>query len=112
PQRITPAWYSHSMPGSPPRLQLVQIFNHFLHAAHHESESIVIELVGRVARRMIVRITKRRGVGDHDAGITVSPERPLIRPTDPGNKCGKRRAFGWNLCMLAKKRARATEQRA
>ncbi len=30
------------------QLQLIQFFDHFLHAADHERKPIVIELVGRV----------------------------------------------------------------
>src|SRR5438046_2767660 len=56
------------------RLQFIQIFNHFLHAADHEREAIVIKFVGRIARGVIVRITKRRGVGDHDGWVTMLPE--------------------------------------
>ena len=56
------------------QLQLIQFFDHFLHSADHERKPIVIELIGRVVSGMIVRIAKRRGVSDHDAGITVSPE--------------------------------------
>src|SRR5205814_2115833 len=33
-----------------------------------------------------MRVTKRRGVGNHDAGIAVPPESPLIRPTDTRNE--------------------------
>src|SRR5439155_20745142 len=60
---------------------------------------------------MVVRITERRGVGDHDARITAPPERPLVRPTDARNECWKRSAFGRNLRMFAKERDDATEQR-
>ena len=60
---------------------------------------------------MIVRIPKWRSVGDHDAGVTVLPKWPLIRPADAGNKPGKRCAFGWNLCLLAEKRDDAAKQR-
>jgi hypothetical protein len=34
--------------GQRPRLQVIQIFNHFLHAADYERETVVIEFVGRV----------------------------------------------------------------
>src|SRR5439155_8649686 len=60
---------------------------------------------------MIVRIPKWRSVGDHDAGVTVLPKWPLIRPADAGNKPGKRCAFGWNLCLVAEKRDDAAKQR-
>src|SRR4029077_7159346 len=56
------------------QLQFIQIFDHFLHTADHERETIVIKFVGRVVRRVIVRITKRRGVGYHDGGVTMLPE--------------------------------------
>ena len=59
---------------STPRLQLSQLFNHFLHAADDEREAVVVKFVRRVVRRVIVRITKRRGVGDHDRRITMLPE--------------------------------------
>src|SRR5437899_7017915 len=59
---------------------------------------------------MVVRIAKWRGVGDHDTGITVAPERPLIRPAHAGNERGKRGAFGWNLCILTKERDDAMKE--
>jgi serine protease AprX len=64
--------------GHRPRLQFVEIFNHFLHTADHQREPVVIELLGRVARRMVMRITERCSVSDHDARITTPPERPLV----------------------------------
>lgn len=64
--------------GRRPLLKFVEAFNHFLHAADHQRKPVVIQLVMRVARRMVVRITERRGVGDHDARITTPPERPLV----------------------------------
>src|SRR6266403_3213968 len=60
---------------------------------------------------MVIRITKRRGVSDHDPRVTVAPERPLIRPTDAGNKAGKRGAFGWDPCIFAKERDDAMKER-
>src|SRR6267378_6835637 len=60
---------------------------------------------------MVIRITKRRGVSDHDPRVTVAPERPLIRPTDAGNEAGKRGAFGWDLCIFAKERDDAMKER-
>ena len=34
--------------GHPPRLEFIQILDHFLHAANHERKAIVIEFVGSV----------------------------------------------------------------
>ena len=62
------------MPVSTLSFQVSELFDDFLHAANHKREAIVIELVGCVFRRMIIRITKRRGVGDHDAGIAMPPK--------------------------------------
>jgi hypothetical protein len=55
-------------------LQAVKILDHFLHAADYECEAIVIKFVWPVARRVIVRISKRGGVGDHDSRVTLLPE--------------------------------------
>src|SRR5437016_12169692 len=77
------------------RLQPIKFFDDFLHAADYEREPIVIKFVGRITGRVIVRISKRRGISDHDGRITILPERPLVRPTDAGNKPGKRCSFRW-----------------
>ena len=39
-----------SGPGSPTPATVVEAFDHFLHAADHKREAVVIEFVGRVAR--------------------------------------------------------------
>src|SRR5262245_60420995 len=39
-------------------------------------------------------ITKRHRVGNHDSGIAMLPERPLVGPTYTGHKAGQRGAFG------------------
>src|SRR5688572_21048998 len=47
--------------------------------ADHQREAIVFELVRRVTRFVIMRITERRRIGDHDrGGIAALPERPLV----------------------------------
>ena len=53
-----------------------------LHTANDERKAIVLELVRRVGGRVIMRITKRRRVGDHESGIATLPERPLVGPSD------------------------------
>jgi hypothetical protein len=69
------AWQRRSdCRGHRPRLQFVQAFDDFLHAANHQRKPVVIEFVGRVVGGMIIRITEGRSVRDHDAGIAVLPE--------------------------------------
>ena len=58
-----------------------------------------------------MRVAKRRCVGNHDAGITVLPESPLIGPRDARDKRRKRRAFGWNSCMFPEEGDGAAQQR-
>ena len=43
------------------------------------------DLLWRVSRGVIPRIPERRRVGYHDAGISLLPECPVIRPTQSGN---------------------------
>src|SRR2546430_10682482 len=57
-----------------------------------------------------MRISKGRGVCDHDAGITVLPKGPLVRPRDAGNECRQCGAFGRNFFLRAKNRYRAAQQ--
>ena len=51
-----------------------QPLDHFLHPGYDASHGIVIELVRRIARRVVMRVAKRRRVGHHDPGVTVLPE--------------------------------------
>ena len=55
-----------------------------LEAADDLRELIERDLVRRVLRPVVPRVTIRRGVGDHDGGISGPPERPLVRPSHTG----------------------------
>ena len=74
----------------------------FFHSPYDASHGVIIQFVGCVAGRMIMRIAERRGVGDHDARVAVLPERPLVGPTNSRNHRGQGRALGWDLGLPAK----------
>src|SRR4029453_10622855 len=57
-----------------------------------------------------MRIAKGCGVGDHDARITMLPERPLVRPTNTRNERWQRRPFGWNFGVFSEETDDSTEQ--
>src|SRR5438477_12032672 len=59
-----------------------------------------------------MRITKWRSVCNHDAGIAMLPESPLIRPADTRNERWQSGAFGRNSCMFTKESYGAAQQRA
>ena len=100
-------------PSRRPRLQLLaESLDHFLHAADDKRKTIVIEFVRCVGGAVIIRVTKWRGIGDHDAGIAVLPKSPLIRPTDARNERWKSGAFGRNSCMFTKKSDGTAQERA
>ena len=46
----------------------------------HPCHAQVIELFGRVGRRVVMRITVERGVGNHERAVALAPERELIAP--------------------------------
>src|SRR5438067_1573092 len=90
-----------------PALQFISVRefrDDFLQSANDQREAIIIEFVGRVGRAVVMRITKWRGVGDHNPGITVLPKCPLVRPRDAGNERRQRCAFGWEFFRLAEDR--------
>ncbi len=47
----------------------------------------VVQPVGRIGGRVIVRIAERRRVGEHDRAEPLLPERPVVRPAHAGNPC-------------------------
>lgn len=49
---------------------------------HDIGHPSIVERVGRVLLRVIVRVPKSRGVGDHDGRVAVDRERPVIGPAD------------------------------
>ena len=57
-----------------------------------------------------MRVPKWRGVGNHDAGIAVPPERPLIRPTDARNERWKRGTFRGDPRMFPEESDGAAQQ--
>src|SRR6266487_2603159 len=51
--------------------------------------ALVFERVGRIARRMIIRVAVERRVGEHHSGITKSPEIAMIREVDTWDGAGR-----------------------
>src|SRR5437868_90102 len=80
-----------------------QILDYALHPAHDQRKPIVVQFVRRIGGLVIMRITKWRGVRDHDGRITALPERPLVRPADSGNGRRKRRALARNPGRFSKR---------
>src|SRR5215831_13706568 len=65
-----------------------QLADHALHAFHHARHLLRVDLIGCVARPVVVRITEWRRIGDHHGLESVLREGPMIRPTDAGHKPG------------------------
>src|SRR5438067_46293 len=72
----------------------------------------VVELLGRVAWQMVMRVAVERGVGDHDGRVVVLAERPVVRPCDAWNRRGGGDAFRWKARRLAESADRSPYQRA
>ena len=51
--------------------------------------ALVFERVGRIARRMIIRVAVERRVGEHHSGITKSPVVEVIREVDTWDGAGR-----------------------
>src|SRR6266702_6043648 len=58
----------------------LELPHHALEPLHHARKPFVIELVGSIVQRVIVRIAVRRGVGHHHRGPAEFPVGPLVGP--------------------------------
>ena len=76
-------------PGSLSRLPPVLRVSEDLHDAgdaHDDPcKSVVVDPVRRVLRRVVVGVPEGRGIGDHDARVSLPPKGPLVGPADPGD---------------------------
>jgi len=68
--------------GTSPRGQFDDLMDQLRHA-------LVFERVGRIARRMIIRVAVERRVGEHHSGITKSPVVEVIREVDTWDGAGR-----------------------
>src|SRR5574340_1207692 len=57
-------------------------------------EALVVELLGGVARAMIVRVAVEGGVGHHDRREAVLAERPVVGPRHAWDEGGRGEALG------------------
>src|SRR5262245_12952448 len=57
-------------------------------------ESRVSGGVGGVGGHVVVGVAEGGGVGDHDRGVVLLPEGPVVGPTDAGDAGGEGGAFG------------------
>src|SRR6516164_6003262 len=78
-----------------------EIADHALDAFDHARQALGVNLVRRVARLMVVGITKRRRVRDHHGLKAVLGEGPMIRPADAGNEAWRDAADGRERRMRA-----------
>lgn len=51
--------------------------------------ALVFERVGRIARRMIIRVAVERRVGEHHSGIAEGPVVEVIREVDTWDGAGR-----------------------
>src|SRR5438046_615034 len=70
-------------------LDATEIADNGLKPLDHTGQPAVVQRVGRISRPVIVGIAKRSCVRNHDPGIALPPERPLVRPADPVDKLGR-----------------------
>src|SRR5260221_11783545 len=66
-------------------------------AVHNSGHPLIVERVRLVGRLMIIPVTERGGVSDHDGRIALLPERPVIGPAHTSNPTGNRASFRWKL---------------
>src|SRR5688500_11959955 len=69
----------------------------------HAGGAVVVDLLGRVAGLVVVRVPERRGVGDHQRRVTRLPERPMVRPSDTRDVLRHRGAFGGETRVRAER---------
>src|SRR5688572_29297170 len=91
---------------------ICEILEHFCQAERHARHALIVELIGRVARQMVVRIAVERGIGDHDRGKTVATERPMVRPCHAGYERRRGDAFGRKHRFVSEKSDRLAHQAA
>lgn len=55
-----------------------QFGDYFFEAGGYAGEGVVINFVRGVVRGVVVRVAEWGGVGYHNSGVAVSPERPVV----------------------------------
>ena len=63
-------------------------------------QGAIVDLAGGVELGMIIRITEKSRVRDHDGRIPEAPKRPVIGPIDAGEKSKWGRAFEREIADL------------
>ncbi len=75
-----------------------------LKAGYDPRQAVIIELVRGILRRVVVGIAERSSVCYHNCRITLSPERPVVRPGDAGKDFRKSASLRWKLTVVSKRR--------
>ena len=81
-----------------------------MNAIHDSSSLIEVDLIERVTGSVIVGIAKHCRVGNHDAGIVLLPERPLVRPSNAGPLGGGSNSLRWKARGLTEAKNTAPNQ--
>src|SRR5207253_5169214 len=89
-----------------------QVADHALNPFDDARHLLRVDLIGRVARPMIMRITERRRIGDHHRLESVLREGPMIRPTDAGHETWRHAADAWEGSVGAERLHRFAHERA
>src|SRR5436309_14780508 len=79
-----------------------QFLDHRREPKGHARHAHVVELLGRVARQMVMGIAVEGRVRHHDRRVAVLAKRPVIRPRYAGHACGRGYTFRWKPEMGAK----------
>src|SRR5215472_16256525 len=61
-----------------------------LDSLDYPRQAAVVECAGRIGGLVVIRITERSRVRDHDPRIALPPEGPLIGPPDSVDGLGRR----------------------
>src|SRR5262245_12616437 len=69
---------------NPPALSR-HVANDLRKPGRNPRQSLIVNLVGSIARQMVVVVAKQSGIRDHDRGDAEPSKRPVIRPGDAGN---------------------------
>lgn len=81
---------------------LQQLADRFLQAECDASEFVIVDLFGRIFRRMIIWVAVKGGISDHDRRVAEVPKRPVVRPADALELVRRGAADGWKFCVAAK----------
>src|ERR1051325_6415510 len=89
-----------------------ELLQHAGEAKRYFGHAPVVELLRRVGRAMVVRIAVVGGVRDHQRGVAVPAERPVVRARDAGHEGGRGERLRGEAGMLAEEGMRALHQPA